>query len=558
MFQDHWGHEEGDQAWPNFARGEEVAGFVVEGRLDSGSFGSVYRARRGGRPFAIKLVPLADRGEREADALRRVRHPNVVGFHGYGFWPHEQPRFLVLALEFVEGWPLEVWARESNPPALELVRQVLLPVARALEEVHAAGVVHRDVKESNILVREADGQPVLVDFGAAAYEGSPRLTRRLPPGTPEYRSPEVLRFAREWEGERYPAGPADDLWALGVTLYSLLTRELPFGDRHGALTRAILEAAPVPPHERNPRVPQPLGELCLRMLEKRPEARFGDAPALVAALEAVCARADERWDVPLFPGARGRPRVAARTRGPGPRPPGARRSWLAAVLLAGVVGLAPWSDAARDDPPEEPGHSPPATLSGETPPREAGLCREVASPEMTGEVGAVQQPLTSKDDPMPKHPKPLSPLSSTVLASVACMGVACAGHSRQAPSPADCPAGADETHARFNVRGSDHGVLFAPYDIKVHPVEEGPITAQAIGAWEKFSGDTYFKGRVYFGKERVFVRFTGAQLPDGEKVPVCFQVIHDQVLGIPMAPGSSRKQVMLYPSVSIETVKHFD
>jgi eukaryotic-like serine/threonine-protein kinase len=187
--------ESSGQAWggfpgPGLAPGTEVAGFIIEGLLATGSFGAVYRAKRCGRPFAIKLVLINPRGDREAAALRLMRHPNVVAFHGYGLWPEEEPRFLVLALELVEGHTLDVWAAQENPSALELVMRMLLPFALTLADVHASGVVHRDIKEANIVVREADGQPVLVDFGAAGIkEGAPRLTLRLPPGTAEYRSP---------------------------------------------------------------------------------------------------------------------------------------------------------------------------------------------------------------------------------------------------------------------------------------------------------------------------------------------------------------------------------
>jgi serine/threonine-protein kinase len=263
-----------------------VAGFTIEGTIASGSFGTVYRARRSGRPYAIKLVRIDPRGDREAAALRLMRHPNVVAFHGYGLWPEDEPRFLVLALELVEGRTLDVWAAQENPSALELVTRMLLPFALTLADVHDAGVVHRDIKEANIIVREADGQPVLVDFGAAGIkEGAPRLTLRLPPGTAEYRSPEALRFARAWEGEPYPFAPGDDLWAMGVVTYVLLTRMLPFGDRgNPGLNRAILETTPPAPHERNPRVPLALSELCMRMLEKEPEARYPDARALAEDL----------------------------------------------------------------------------------------------------------------------------------------------------------------------------------------------------------------------------------------------------------------------------------
>ncbi|HEY0097086.1 MAG TPA: protein kinase, partial [Archangium sp.] len=150
--------------------GAEVAGFIIERRLASGSFGALYQARRGGKRFAIKLVPWDARGEREVDALRRVRELPVVGFHGYGLWPEEKPRFIVLALELVEGVALDTWAREFNPSTSELLTQVMLPLVSTLGQLHAAGVVHRDVKEANIVMRQKDGHPVLVDFGAAGFE----------------------------------------------------------------------------------------------------------------------------------------------------------------------------------------------------------------------------------------------------------------------------------------------------------------------------------------------------------------------------------------------------
>ena len=289
--------EAGSEAWSEplgleLAPGTQVAGFTLEGKLAVGGSGTVYRASRGGQRVALKVVPRDAWGEREVDALRRVRDTHVVGLLGYGVWPEKRPRYLALALELVEGPGLEAWVREHNPSARRLVHGVVLPLVRALGEVHAAGVVHRDVKESNVVMREADGQPVLVDFGAARCAGAPRLTERMPPGTQEYRSPELLRFAREWDGSHYPAGPSDDLWALGVTAYWLLTRELPFGDRTGELVKSILNEAPVPPHARNPRVPRALGEVCLRMLEKEPGARYADTAALALALEAVLAQAD--------------------------------------------------------------------------------------------------------------------------------------------------------------------------------------------------------------------------------------------------------------------------
>ncbi len=563
MFHEHIEPTEAGASWPSFTRGTEVAGFVVEGRLDAGSFGTVYRARRSGRPFAIKLVPMDPRGDREVEALRRVRHPNVVGFHGYGFWRDEAPRFLVRALELVVGGPLDAWAREGNPSAAELVRQVVLPVVRSLREVHAAGVVHRDVKEANILVREGDGQPVLVDFGASTYEGAPRLTKRLPPGTPEYRSPEVLRFAREWQGEHYPAGPADDLWALGVTIYVLLTRELPFGDRHGALTHAILSGSPVPPHVRNPRVPPALGGVCLRMLEKEPGARYADAATLAGALEEEVARGGTDWHVPLFAGPRRERRSTPQVGPPlAPGSPAPRRGRLLALLglVAFCLLLVPGlrnDDAAPEASQEAKVETPRETLAGPLPPQEAGLCREVAGGKATEEVGV--RATNSEEVAMLTPPKTRSVIRSSLLAGTVCVGSACVtGAPLRPPPPAECPPGASVAHVRVGIDSSTHGVLFAPYDVKVHPVKEGPITAMNNGAWARLPGDTLFFGHIYFGQERLFVRFTQAQLPGGERIPVCLQVINNQKLGVPLAPGSTRKTVLLFPSVSVETVDRFD
>jgi serine/threonine-protein kinase len=231
----------------------------------------------------------------------------VVKVAGYGEWPDRSPLFLFIAMEYVEGPQLYAWARRHQPTARR-VAEVLRYLARQLVRVHGAGVVHRDVKGANVLVRQSNGRPVLVDFGLGTYAGAPEVTGPLVPGTALYRSPEALRFRRErQQGERYVASARDDLWALGVVLYWLLTGAYPFDVRdsgdgsadEGALEDAILHHAPMPPHERNPRVPLALSRLCSRMLEKAPEARFADAQAVDAALEATLAGADAAWEVPL-------------------------------------------------------------------------------------------------------------------------------------------------------------------------------------------------------------------------------------------------------------------
>jgi len=282
--------------------GTKVGGYRLEARLGEGGQGTVYRARRGGRLYTLKFLSLAspDWAWRELEVRLRLRRVGELAVESHGLWPHEAPRYLYLVTPYVRGRPVSVWARWKNPTAREMAR-LLREVARQLEAVHAAGVVHRDVKSTNVLVRHGDGGPVLVDFGVSTYVGAPEITVGLP-GTRHYRSPEALRFRRERAGEHSPARASDDLWALGVVLYWLLTGAYPFDTEvqdEGVLANVILKHEPEPPHVCNPRVPRALSELCLRMLEKRVEARYPDAKAVGSALEAVLAEADALWDVAL-------------------------------------------------------------------------------------------------------------------------------------------------------------------------------------------------------------------------------------------------------------------
>jgi serine/threonine-protein kinase len=295
--------------------GSTVGGFLLEERLGAGGFGTVFRARRGPHLYALKFLylPRTGRwGRRELEVLLRVPLAGgLLSVEGHGYWPDDTPLFLYLALPYVRGSRLFVWARRARPCARQ-VACLVLELARQLRTVHQAGVVHRDVKGDNVLVHGLTGKPVLVDFGVGTYPGAPEVTGLMPPGTARYRSPESLRFRHQCRpGERYPASPRDDLWALGVLLYVLLTGTYPFDVRgedveeeEAALEALILHASPVAPHERNAHVPRALSELCLRLLEKAPEARYASAGAVCEALEGVLEGAAEEaaWEVPLVEG----------------------------------------------------------------------------------------------------------------------------------------------------------------------------------------------------------------------------------------------------------------
>jgi serine/threonine-protein kinase len=550
--------------------GVEVAGYVVEGRIASGSFGTVYRARQGGRPFALKLVPLGPRADRELDALRRAQAPGVVGFRGCGFWPDDTPRFLVLALERVEGRSLEDWAQEENPSALVLVRQVLLPLARTLVAVHAAGVVHRDIKEANIVIREADGLPVLVDFGAAAYQGAPSLTVMLPPGTPEYRSPEAWRFAREGTASGpYPARPEDDLWALGVSMYRLLTRAFPFGDRHSpSMVLNVLEHQPRPPRELNPQVPQALSDLCMRMLEKGAEARYPSAEALEAALREMEAQATETWRLPLFPHG-----LRTRTRMTTDRNRLERwRLWSAvggAVLALGMLLAAPWRSASVPASPV----SQPVASNASPLMQQADAGQELAPSGRTAEVVSGAGPMKSlppapapvaratpsEDSSMKKSQKTRALLAAGCLAGSAC---ASSPMSRPLPPSEECPPGYFETLERFDLGLNGAWPAYPPGKWPSRfpklVVSEGDITLTIMGPWGDGPKGALFHGKLYFGKGRVYGRFTRVQLPGGEVAPICMDLALPEGIGIKIDANSTPKKTIISNIFTLRTVDRFE
>ncbi|WP_309887648.1 protein kinase domain-containing protein, partial [Archangium sp.] len=150
--------------------GTTVGGYYLEAKLGRGGQGTVYRARRGGQLYAVKFIylPLAGKwSRRELEVLPRLERVGVVRLEGHGQWPDLCPFFLFIAMEYVPGLPLYAWERKHRPTARQVAR-VLLELARQLAAIHAEGVVHRDVKGPNVLVRP-EGQPVLVDFGVSTW-----------------------------------------------------------------------------------------------------------------------------------------------------------------------------------------------------------------------------------------------------------------------------------------------------------------------------------------------------------------------------------------------------
>jgi serine/threonine-protein kinase len=273
------------------APGSTLGRYHVLGLLGRGGMGEVYlaEAREGaGKPARVALKVLAGgalaaegapRFERERELLARVSHRGVVQSQG----PLETDRVLGLTyfpMELVLGKSLaDILAEHGTFPAAEAVR-VLSGVAAALEATHRCGIVHRDVKPSNVLV-DRDGQVRLTDFGLARALDETRFTvpgRAL--GTPAYMAPE--------QAAGKDAGPPADLYALGAVGYELLTGRPPFQAENGlALLRLHMDAQPASPRELVPSIPEPLERLVLRLLSKEPAARGASAGAIEAALDAL-------------------------------------------------------------------------------------------------------------------------------------------------------------------------------------------------------------------------------------------------------------------------------
>lgn len=275
--------------------------YEILGRLGQGGMSVVYAARELGldRRCALKFLfletgeagdSLLERFRRDPLFADRVQHPGVVRIHGLHAW-RRRP---YIAMELVAGVTLRVrWESLGWARLLDVLRQV----ADALDAVHAAGIVHRDVTPDNIMVDDA-GRAKLLDFGIARDAASD-LTRSSAAeiiGRYGYKSPEQTFKNRRVEA-------ASDQWSLGAIAYEALAGQAPYcvgGEDHdpaameaycARLTKALPPAAP---HEENPAVPKQLSPVVLRALAFDPAARFPSARAFVDALAAVRAP-----DVPL-------------------------------------------------------------------------------------------------------------------------------------------------------------------------------------------------------------------------------------------------------------------
>jgi serine/threonine-protein kinase len=259
---------------------DRIGSYVLEGELGRGAFGVVYRAHQADRPdvpVALKVVENRgnlDRLMLEPALLAKLRHPCIVRLEDY-FLDEDR---LVLALEFINGEDLKTCAECGEVFDQAQVRDLLVQMAGALAHAHAHGVIHRDIKLSNILVDRTQGRPrfVLTDFGIGRETEGIQAQKRTG-GTYAFMAPEQLRGR--------PC-PQSDLWALGVVAYRLLTGKLPFtGQTVNELSSQIFYAVPEPPSKCSAGpVDAEFEAVVFRLLEKSLTERTASAEELLREL----------------------------------------------------------------------------------------------------------------------------------------------------------------------------------------------------------------------------------------------------------------------------------
>ena len=277
--------------------GTQLGNYDIVRRIRVGGMGAVYEGRQRtafGRRVAIKVIlgnyasdrEMRRRFAQEARTVAQLHHPHILPLIEFG----DEKRILYLVMPFIEGGTLTGYLRRSLPD-LSDVAAIFLQLLDAVEYAHDEGLIHRDIKSSNVLLEARRGSPpyaYLADFGLVRYSGQidvEQTGKPIPldqiPGTPHYMAPEQARGI---------VTTATDIYALGVLLYQMLVGELPYDDPDDVKVVKMHLHAPIPsPCDRDASIPSELGDVVRKAMAKRAEGRFGSVSemrhAFLAAIE---------------------------------------------------------------------------------------------------------------------------------------------------------------------------------------------------------------------------------------------------------------------------------
>ncbi len=276
--------------------GQVFSRYKIIRQIGVGGMGEVYLAKDSEleRLVALKVLPdeVASDKQRigrfvqEAKAASALNHPNILTIYEIG--TADNSRYI--ASEFIKG---ETLREKIDDQTLDLQKtlEIAIQIASALEAAHASGIVHRDIKPDNVMLRD-DGLVKVLDFGLAKLHGQQTLDMEAPTraqvktqtgmilGTPAYMSPEQARGK--------PLDARTDIWSLGVVLYEMLTKQQPFaGETHGDTLAAILKTEAVPTTRFNPEVPAELDRIVRKTLQKKVDERYQTAKDLLIDLKSL-------------------------------------------------------------------------------------------------------------------------------------------------------------------------------------------------------------------------------------------------------------------------------
>lgn len=287
--------------------GRQLGNYTVTRRIRTGGMGAVYEGRQRtafDRRVAIKVIlgtyatdaDMRRRFAREAKTVARLHHPHILPLIEFG----DEQGVLYLVMPFIEGGTLTGYLRRHLPDVHE-VSAIFLQLLEAVEYAHDEGLIHRDIKSSNVLLESRRNGPpyaYLADFGLvrtiqqaeleSSYAGTPIPLDQVP-GTPQYMAPEQTLGI---------VTPSTDIYALGVLLYQMLTGELPYNDADDIEVIKMQLHAPVPnPRDADASIPAELGAVAVRAMAKKPEQRFAHIAefrdAFLAALDGPVERIED-------------------------------------------------------------------------------------------------------------------------------------------------------------------------------------------------------------------------------------------------------------------------
>ena len=261
---------------------------LIQAKLKEGGIGFVYEALDSvkQRKVAMKFLKpdfsqsseSIARFKREGQRFTNLKHPNIVKVYGLG----REHGLLYIACEFVEGRNLAEVLKDDGPFSVDRALQVGRDIASALKVAHEANVVHRDLKPENIMIRNGDGQVMLLDFGIAKQLDSGSMLTKVGAylGTPGYSAPEQIRGK--------DIDHRTDIFPMGAILYELLTGKLAFNGRHTTqILSSTLNDRPLSMKKVNEKVIKPVAKLIEKMMQKHPARRYQSMGEVIEAIDGI-------------------------------------------------------------------------------------------------------------------------------------------------------------------------------------------------------------------------------------------------------------------------------